>query len=191
MRQARWIGLALGASLLATAAQADEPRVGQKTYAISGSSGIELYESIGSKGPKDAIAETRYTLTWRRLFDEEGGDCRLVRFRPELAIVVVLPKPSAPLSPTLQRKWERFIAGIRKHEDVHVRMIREMIPATEAAVAGAKVENDKTCAKVKKEVSSRIDAAIANYKARSRDFDRQELSDGGNVHRLILALVND
>lgn len=176
-------------AVFATGASAQEAR--EKPYAISGSSGIALYESIGSNGPKGAIAETRFDLTWQRLFDEEGGSCSLVRFRPKLAITIVLPKPSGRLSPALRRKWDVFIAGVRKHEQQHVRMIKEMVPQTEAAVAGAKVDNDRNCAKVKREVSRRIDEAIAGYKARSRDFDRLELSEGGNVHRLILALVND
>lgn len=179
------------AALFATIGNAAADGARHKTYAISGSSGIELYESIGRNGPKGSIAETRFNLKWLRLFDEEGGDCRLVRFRPQLTITLVLPKPSGKLPSWLQRKWDPFIAGVIKHEEEHVRMIKAMVAATEASVAGAKVIDDPNCAKVKKEVSRRIDEAIAGYKAMSREFDRVELSDGGNVHRLILALVND
>ena len=177
-------------SAFASAAMADDA-VGTKTYPVSGSSGFELYEAIGRNGPKGAIAETRYSLTWQRLFDEVNGDCKLVRFRPKLAMTIVLPKPQGKLPSALQRKWEVFIAGVRKHEEEHVRMIRAMVAATEEGAKGAEVKDDRSCAKVKKEVSRRIDEAIAGYKAQSRDFDRKELSDGGNVHQLILTLVND
>lgn len=186
---ARTMLAALLAISVPTAALAEG--VGLKTFPVSGSTGFELYESIGRNGPKGAIAETRYSLTWLRLFDEVDGDCRLIRFRPRLTITKVLPKPKGKLPDALQRKWDVFIEGVSRHEDVHVRMIREMVAATQASTAGAFVADDPTCTKVKKEVSRRIDEAIAGYKASSRAFDKEELSDGGNVHRLILALVND
>ncbi len=192
MKASRRIGAALAglALLFPIQVRADTIPVSEQTYAISGTTGIELYRSIGENGPTGAIAETRFKLTWKRLFDEEGGACSLIRFRPEITITIHLPKPSQKLDPYMQAKWDRFISGIRTHEMQHVRMIREMVPATEASVKGARVENDKTCAKVKKEVSRRIDLMLAGYKAKSRDFDREELTNGGNVHSLILALVN-
>ena len=160
------------------------------TYPVEGASGIELYRSIGANGPKGVIAETRYKLSWKRLFDEEGGDCRLVRFEPALSISVVLPKPKKPLADPLRQRWETFIAGVRKHEDVHVEMIGRMVEATRKAAAGAEVKNDRTCAKVKKLVSRIISEHVEGYKAASGEFDRREMSDGGNVHQLVLALVN-
>lgn len=185
------MGAALVGMLLAPCTLlAGEIPVSEQPYSISGISGIELYRSIGEKGPPGAIAETRYKLTWKRLFDEEGGSCSLVRFRPEITISIVLPKPDGKLTPEMQVRWERFIKGIRLHEMEHVRMIRSMVSETTGAVQGARVQNDKTCAKVKKEVSRRIDSALATYKAQSREFDRSELTEGGNVHRLILDLVN-
>lgn len=162
-----------------------------KTYAISGATGFELYTSIGEHGPKGAIAQTTYALTWRRLFDEEGGSCRLVWARPQLAVIYTYPKPSGKLSPKLQPLWDRFIAGVRKHEEEHGRMIREMVAETAKNIAGASVANDGNCAKVKREVTRLIDDAKRTYKTRSRQFDHVELSEGGNVHRLILALVNE
>ncbi|RYE98157.1 MAG: DUF922 domain-containing protein [Oxalobacteraceae bacterium] len=41
-----------------------------ETYAISGKTGAELYESIGERGPllgaNRVVAHTRFKLTWRR-----------------------------------------------------------------------------------------------------------------------------
>ena len=187
------VALALALSLpLTTSARAQAKTADKvKTYAISGSSGFELYTSIGERGPKGAIAQTAYALTWRRLFDEEGGSCRLVSARPELAIIYTFPKPSGKLSPKLRTLWNWFISGVRTHEEKHARMIREMVAETARQIAGASVANDRNCAKVKREVSRQIEAAKEAYKERSRQFDRVELSEGGNVHRLILALVNE
>ena len=193
LRQVTPLVLALALSLpLTTSAGAQAKTAdGVKSYVITGSSGFELYTSIGAHGPKGAIAQTAYKLTWRRLFDEEGGSCRLVSARPELAIVYTFPKPSGKLSPKLRTLWDRFISGVRIHEEQHASMIREMVAETAKQIAGASVANDKTCAQVKRVVSRRIDAAKQAYKERSRGFDRVELSEGGNVHRLILALVNE
>jgi predicted secreted Zn-dependent protease len=172
-------------------ANADEiGSVKEKTYSVSGKTGYELYTSIGARGPQGAIAQTSYSLKWKRLFDEEGGDCRLVSAKPELVIIYTFPKPSGKLPDQLEKLWKTFIAGVREHEKVHGKMIREMVSQTQERIAGAKVANDRTCAKVKREVSRMIDEARQDYKQRSADFDRVELSDGGNVHSLILALVN-
>lgn len=169
-------------------------QVKETFYPISGQTGIELYTSIGENGPNNsgqgAIAHTLYKLKWARLFDERGGDCYLVSARPDLSITYVYPKPKEKLTPDMSRRWSKFIEGIRTHEQQHAVMIREMVKRTQTAIAGAVVTDDPTCSKVKREVSRRIDEATAGHKARSRLFDRVELSEGGPVHRLILALVN-
>jgi len=177
--------------LTAPALAADAVKAAAKTYAISGQSGIELYRSIGENGPSGAIAHTAFKLTWKRLFDERNGDCHLVHMRPQLAITYILPQPKGALPPKLKSLWQAFIKGVREHEAVHARMIQEMVKSAEASVAGLSVVDDPTCARIKKEVSRRIDAATGGYKERSRQFDRMELSDGGNVHQLILQLVNE
>lgn len=187
----KWISLTL--ALMATPALAAEPPVTLKTYPVSGATGMELYESIGRNGPKGgdsgAIAQTVMNLKWKRLFDERSGDCYLVKLQPVVTITMILPKPKGALSGDLKARWTRFADGVRSHEDVHVDMIRTFLAQAQASAAGAMVRGDKSCAKVKAEVSRRLDEALAAHKARNRDFDRLELSDGGNVHRLILNLV--
>ncbi len=39
-------------------------------------------------------------------------------------------------------------------------------------------------------LQSRLGPLSQEQRRKSRDFDREEMRDGGNVHRLILALVN-
>ncbi|MCO5063086.1 MAG: DUF922 domain-containing protein [Rhizobiaceae bacterium] len=179
--------------LVSLPVRAEESAIGkvlEKTYAIKGGTAYDLYVSIGEKGPSGAIAHTDYNLTWKRLFDEEGGACSLVSARPVFTTTYILPKPTGKLKPSLDALWKEFIAGIRAHEKRHGAMLQDMVRTTQQRIAGARVENDRSCAKVKRVVSDIIEQERQNYKARSRDFDREELREGGNLHRLILNFVN-
>lgn len=163
-------------------------------YSISGTTGPELYASIGERGPKvgvgRAIAYTDFRLTWSRDYREKGGACTLATARPKLIITYRLPKPKGKLPPATARSWETFIAGVTAHERVHGEMIVEMVREIEAATIGLTVEGDPGCRRIRAVMTERLGAISARQRQKSRDFDRVELSGGGNVHRLILALVN-
>jgi predicted secreted Zn-dependent protease len=166
-----------------------------ETYAISGSTGIDLYRSIGENGPKigigRAIAHTNFELLWSRDYrPQPDGSCVLATARPSLVITYTLPQPSGPLPPTLQRNWETFIEGIRAHERVHGRDIIEMVEAIEAYSVGLRAEADPDCQKVRQKLQARLGELSQAQRQKSREFDRIEMSDGGNIHQLILSLVN-
>lgn len=165
-----------------------------KPYAISGTTGAELYASIGEKGPTigptRTIAVTNYDLKWRRNYVPEGTSCRLVSAKPFLTITYTLPKPSSKLPVPTETLWKSFIDGIRAHEKVHGDYVRQMTQAILDTTVGMVVENDPGCRKIKEEVKKPIlDAGLA-YKAKNRAFEEAEMAKGGNVHRLILTLVN-
>jgi predicted secreted Zn-dependent protease len=163
--------------------------VKEKHYEISGSTGIELYESVGRNSPAKAIAHTYYTIQWFKSYDRKNGSCRMTKARPEVVITYLYPKPGK-LPPDLRRRWDTFIAGVRVHEEVHGRMIREMTEQSRVKLTGIEFAGDANCAKVKREAHRLFAEATEAYKANSREFDRVEQRDGGNVHRLVLALVN-
>lgn len=182
-------------STVATGARADGQIVEQvKTYAISGTSAPELYASIGERGPKAgagrAIAHTNFTLTWSRKYEPKGDVCTLVSARPKLTIVYTLPKPTERLPATLQKRWETFIDGVRRHEQVHGEMIKEMVKTIENTTIGLSVAGDPNCRKIRQEIIKPLTEASLAQRQQSREFDRIELGDGGNVHRLILGFVN-
>ena len=112
--------------------------VKEKHYAISGSTGIELYELIGRNSPAKAIAHTYYTIQWFKSYDRKDGGCRMTKARPEVVITYLYPKPGK-LPPDLRRRWDTFIAGVRVHEEVHGRMIREMVEQSRAKLTGIAV----------------------------------------------------
>ena len=185
----------LFAALLTGGARADWKPVEQiETYAITGETGIELYRSIGEKGPKvgvgRAIAYTDYRLTWSRDYQPRDGGCVLASARPRLIITYRLPKPSNELPAETRRLWKTFIAGVEKHERVHGEIITDVTRKIEAMSVGLSDPADPDCAKVRAELQRRLVPLAAELRQRSRDFDRVEMSEGGNVHRLVLSLVN-
>ena len=169
------------------------PRISEKSYSISGATGFDLYQSISKNGPNGGghVAQTSFKLTWKRLFDERGGDCFLVHARPQLAITQTYPKPAGKLSPDMRRRWDKFMSAARQHEQTHARMIAEMVRATEASLAGMMERNDRSCAKVKKSVAARIDQGYQAHRSRSRDYDKAELSFGGRMFVVLEDLVNE
>ena len=166
-----------------------------QTYTIAGKSGADLYASIGEKGPKvggmtRAIAHTNFKLTWSRKYEAQAGACALVFARPKLIITYTLPRPAGQLPPAAAKNWETFIAGVRSHEVVHGDMIKDMVKAIKSSTVGMSVPGDPNCQKIKTELTKRLSELSLAQRQRSRDFDRTELSKGGNIHQLILALVN-
>ena len=165
------------------------------TYAIAGKTGAELYASIGEHGPKvgggtRAIAYTNFTLTWTRKYEPQGGACVLVSARPKLTITYTLPEPSGQLPASLQQSWGIFIAGMRAHERIHGDIIKDMVKQIEASTVGLSVAADPKCSKIRAEMKKRLSALSLAQRQRSKEFDRAEMSGGGNIHQLILKLVN-
>lgn len=184
--------LLLGASLPAAANWKPTERI--ETYPVSGQSGIELYRAIGEKGPKvgvgRAIATTTFDLKWSRNYVPENGGCTLKSVKPFLVIITRLPKATGKLPPELKARWETFRAGIEAHERVHAEIILDMVRAIEAFSVGLNEPEDPDCKKIRKTLSARLVELSQAQRARSREFDRVELGEGGAVHRMILALVN-
>jgi predicted secreted Zn-dependent protease len=164
-------------------------------YAVSGSSGPELYASIGDRGPKIAgavstIAHTSFKLTWRRNYVPKDGGCVLASAQPRLIITYVLPRVRGKLPPAVRSEWDRFSEGVQAHEKVHGQMIVDMVREIEAVSVGLSVPDDPECKAIRTELTRRLAEISQRQRARSRDFDRMEMSDGGNIHSLILRLVN-
>ncbi|WP_455274774.1 DUF922 domain-containing Zn-dependent protease [Rhizobium herbae] len=166
-----------------------------QTYSITGKTGAELYASIGERGPKvgnggRAIAFTNFKLTWSRKYEPQGGGCVLVSARPKLIITYVLPKPAERLPASVAKSWETFISGVRQHELVHGDLIKDMVKKIEAVSVGLSVPEDPKCQKIRADLTVRLGELSRAQRQQSRDFDRVELSNGGNIHQLVLALIN-
>lgn len=165
------------------------------SYPISGTTGGALYASIGARGPKvggdvRAIAHTNFKLTWTRKYELSGTACTITTARPKLIITYTLPKPAERLPAATAKAWATFIEGVQSHERVHGDMIKDMVRKIESTSLGLTVADDPECRKIRVELTRRLGELSQAQRSQSRDFDRVELSNGGNIHRLILALVN-
>jgi predicted secreted Zn-dependent protease len=199
MKFDKWSGLlALTAGVCIAAADAHaEGQVIERseTYAITGTSGAELYASIGENGPLvgegvRTIAHTNFKLTWSRNYKPTGSVCTLVSARPKLIITYTLPRPAQKLPAALQKRWDVFIDGLQRHEKVHGDHIKEMVRRIEQTTIGVRVENDPNCRKIREEIKKPLSEASLAQRQESRDFDRVEMGEGGNIRRLVLDLVN-
>ena len=183
-------------ALLPNAAQADWQAIENvQPYSVAGKTAAELYASIGERGPKvgnsgRAMAFTNFKLTWTRKYEPQGNACVLAVARPKLIITYVLPKPAERLPAPVAKKWETFISGVHKHELVHGDLIKDMVKKIEAVSVGLSVADDPKCQKIRKELTARLGELSRSQRQQSRDFDRAELSNGGNIHQLVLALIN-
>ena len=186
------------ALLLAALPARAEIRAGhvETAYAISGTTGRALYESIGERGPRlrggaaSAVAKTEFDLKWHRDYRRDGKDCVLAAAKPFLTITTTLPKPAQKLPPDTAARWTTFIAGIRAHEAVHGGYIAEMAQEIYDATVGFRQQDDPGCKAIRKAVVAPIRAAYDRYKARNAAFERSEMANGGPIQRLILDLVN-
>lgn len=196
MRADRFIALLAAtlapASALAADWQAEEV---VKTYAVSGTTGIALYESIGSSGPSSGdrrvIAHTTFSLKWSRNYQPQpDGSCRLESARPFLTITYTVPDAPGTLPTELRGRWDSFAAGIRRHERVHGEIIKDMVQQIIDTTVGFTVANDRQCKKIRKAIEEPLKAASRAQQERSRAFDQEEMANGGAVHQLVLGLVN-
>lgn len=165
-----------------------------ETYAVAGTSGAALYASIGKRGPNvgvaRAIAYTNFKLTWSRNYVPQGNDCTIVSARPKLIITYTLPEPAERLSGVTAKNWDVFIAGVREHERVHGQIIEDMVRRIEAYSVGLTVAGDPKCKKIRAVLTERLAQLSLEQRQRSRDFDRDELGESGNIRRLVLMLAN-
>lgn len=166
------------------------------TYAISGQTAPELYASIGERGPQlggqgRVIAHTTFKLTWTRNYQPQGSRCVLVSAVPKLMIIYTLPKPAKPLTGAIDAKWKAFITGVAAHERVHGGFVTDMVHEIEAMSIGFSADDDPGCRKIRAALTERLGEISQRERQRNSDFDRMEMSQGGKMQQLILALVND
>ncbi|MDX8491443.1 DUF922 domain-containing protein [Mesorhizobium sp. VK22B] len=186
--------VAIGAMCAPQASAGTRVLVQTRTYDIAGNSGVALIEAMDSKGPKHgfmthAIAQTAYTVDWDLDAGQDNGFCRLRRANGTLNLFYTFPRMASPSTPVLKKRWNRFFAGVRAHEETHGRIAREMMRVTNRSITGLKVADDPYCYKTRREARRRIQAAYAVYEAKQNAFDAREHRDGGHVEHLIAALI--
>nr|WP_307369233.1 DUF922 domain-containing protein [Peteryoungia aggregata] len=163
-------------------------------YNVSGSSPMELYKSIGERGPKlslgRVIAHTTFKLTWQRDYQQQGAACVLATAKPKLIITYTLPKPAQKLAPEVAAKWQAFYDGIVTHEKLHGQFMKDLTQAIQDVSIGLRDENDPGCKKVRAALQAQLKPISDAHVARHSEYDQVEMSPGGAVHQLILSFLN-
>jgi len=179
----------------ATAASAGtKVLVKTRTYDIAGKTGAALVEAMDHKGPRHgymarAIADTAYTVNWDLDVERENGVCHLRQADGVLDLTYTYPRLASPASSALERRWKRFFAGVRAHEQTHGRIAMRMMRATERSIRGLKLADNVFCTGTHREARRRINATYAEYEARQNAFDAREHRTGGHVEHLVDALT--
>jgi len=168
--------------------------VKKANYDITGATGTALLQAMDKKGPKHgfltrAIAQTGYTVGWEIEWAAGNGNCRVKKAKADLAITYTYPRIAGSMSPDLKRRWRHFMEGVRKHEETHGAIARQMVRVAERSVSGLSMKNDRRCYKSQSEVKRRVNAIYAEYEARQVQFDAKEHREGGNVEGLVAALI--
>ena len=65
-----------------------------------------------------------------------------------------------------------------------------MVKRIEAYSVGLTATGDPDCKKIRTILTRRLAELSLEQRQQSRDFDRTELGEGGNIQRLVLMLVN-
>lgn len=163
-------------------------------YSIKGSTGASLLEQMDRYGPKHgllarAIAQTSYAVEWNLDWAVDNGRCRVKKANATLAITYTYPKVSGAVPQDVQRRWGRFMVGVRRHEETHGRIARDMVVQAERALSRLAFDNDASCSKTRQAVKRRVSEIYAQFEARQISFDKNEHHGGGNVDRLVSSLM--
>lgn len=198
MRCVAWARIVVFGGCIAAAGEAAAGvKVTERTrsYVVAGQTGDALLAVMDRRGPKHgfltrAIAQTRYSVSWTIEWGETRKACRVKRVDGELDITYTYPV-ARNLPSKLERKWDRFLLGVKRHERVHGDTARGMARAVEKSVAKLSVPNDPGCRKARAETKRRMQAIYAEYEARQVRFDAREHRQGGPVERLIDRLIEN
>jgi predicted secreted Zn-dependent protease len=167
-----------------------------ETYAVSGSTARAMVQSMARNGPRHgftarAIAQTSYTVDWQLKTERQGHGCRIREAVGTLKLTYIYPRVTSPMSRPLATRWKRFFAEVRKHEEKHGRIARDMVSAAEKAARSVSLARDPSCIRTRREAKRLISAAYAEFEAKQIAFDAQEHKSGGPVDRLVAAFVRE
>jgi predicted secreted Zn-dependent protease len=185
----------LGCFCFAASASADvRVLIETQTYDISGESGEALIASMNRNGPRHgfmarAIAQTSYTKEWDFDLAPVKGVCVLKQAHGTLHLKFTYPRVRSTLPAALDKRWKRFFAGVRSHEESHAALATQMMEATEKSLTGLTVADDPQCFRTRRQANRQIDALYDRYEDKQNAFDAREHREGGHVELLADSLI--
>jgi predicted secreted Zn-dependent protease len=187
------LALAVCLCLVGSAEASVEVKVKTSIYRISGQTGAALLQAMALNGPGRGatahfIAKTTYKVGLNFDWQKRAGSCQFANVSAVLKITYAYPEVSSPMSPDFRDRWNRFMSGVREHEETHGRIAQEMAAAAERQLNGLFTSGDASCQKTRAEGKRRVASVFAAYEARQTKFDQVEYAKGGKVERLMSLL---
>lgn len=173
-----------------------QPIVKEKTvhYNINGRSGIELYQDMVRRGPRQgflskAIAQTKYKVTPRGDWRYRDGTCSLVNAGYTLELTYTYPRPSSKLPAELERRWKTFIAETTVHEKTHGKLALEMARELDRRLRGFSMKDHRSCWRARSALEAELAAIFNAYEKKQIAFDNKEHREGGAVQKTARKLI--
>lgn len=146
------------------------------TYDVRGHGLADVWRDINRQAPRvlqnaHAQAETRIRYRWNVNYVLKGGGCVAARPAVDVMVTIVLPgwqdQSSAPSA--AQAAWQRYIAEIRQHEDIHRAMAIETAAALDAMIR--RVPRQASCNDLARFIDSSAERILAEERRRQTLFD--------------------
>jgi predicted secreted Zn-dependent protease len=173
-----------------------EIKVTTSYYTVHGTNGRQLLQQLNRRGPKQgwwtrSIAQTRYTTTWGAEWAYSKGYCRVESAPVKMELTFEFPKLANGASRDLQRRWDRFIVDVKKHENHHAELARQMAAAMQKRALATRIKGDRNCRKMESVLTRSVRAVMNAYEDRQNAFDEEEHRDGGHVDQMVARLVGN
>jgi len=173
---------ALAAAVLwAGAAQPEViSKVRYKTYTVRGQTVAEIWRDIGVRGPHQrhrglyaqALSEIRYK--WSATYQRRSQSCRVQKAKIEVHVLITLPKWSGEKrgDPRLRKSWKRYLAKVRRHEDMHKTIALETANIVDREFK--KAPQYRTCNALRFYLNKTADRLLARERRRQDRFDKTD-----------------
>ena len=144
---------------------------------ITGNTEAELLAALrrvsyaDPSGDRFAAANTRWRLRWNLSVQPSKNGCRLLAATAELDVEMNLPRWNAPedARPDLVKRWDRFAAAVRKHEDGHRDIAIDAVH--DVADRLQNVTTGRDCASLRKSLGRVAESTVREYREKEDSYD--------------------
>jgi predicted secreted Zn-dependent protease len=160
-------------------------------YGISGDSPRELAEQMNRKGPysreyrRRVWATAARETTWKVSHRTHKGKCRVNKATIKMQIIYTLPqlRHEHRKKRSLQRVWSAMSAILKRHEEGHGRLYRQL--ASEMKTRLLRLKPQRNCRKLEQEASALVKSLFKQDKQRNERFERKEAPTYRRMARIV------
>lgn len=145
-------------------------------YDVAGNSASKLRSAMDRDGPLDPTGKrfdgrTTWQLTWNFRYGPNGDQCKIKRMSTSLDATIVLPRwvHDGRVSASLARKWDSYLAALRRHEDGHY--AHGLAAQKEIEALGQSFHVAGACSAIAKAFNDEASSIIARYQGLDAKYD--------------------